>query len=127
MKRSAPISLSAHVAELWDAAKMICPDQESCRRHPRLNRALIEFEKHLPFDDNGEVLIERPASPVPLSELAIPLPQSVVDLLAAARALLDNEAGARERLQAAVDHLDEVLIEATDERFYLPVIDGEGG
>jgi hypothetical protein len=130
MKRTpVPLPLPAHVADLWDAAKELIPDREACRRYPRLTEALIEFEKHLPFDDNGEVLIERPAleetSPVPLSERAIPVPGSVADLLAAARALLEGKACARGQIKAAVSRLDKALIDVDGERFYLPAVDGE--
>jgi hypothetical protein len=53
------------------AASALCLDQESCLRHPRLTRAIINFEKHLPFNDAGEVSIEQP---IPESGDRTPLP-----------------------------------------------------
>jgi hypothetical protein len=44
-----------HVIDLWDAAKALTFDEESCKRFPRLTKAIIAFEERLVFKDKGKV------------------------------------------------------------------------
>jgi hypothetical protein len=46
--------LPAHVFNLWNEAKALLVEEESCKRFPKLAEAVFEFEEHLAFKGQVE-------------------------------------------------------------------------